>query len=742
MPKHTYVGIICPRLLHKYTWVGEPETEEQAYELTFDDFNEMSPLLNGKPMRSQHGNVPVGKIVRNWEEDGAWKVEFELEDDSLAGHDMVSQVNGKLINSLSLKHHRIDREPYEVSLVYEPGRPGSDILRDPSKNGDQYKVPTPGVLPVGLRRDAVIAAAKGSMSHVHFHDGKSAQDQAPAFTVVQGGAGGASSSGLDALRMAEELIQREQQKAVEARKAIELAKQREMRAQQHLKMDSESTGGAPSSAPPAAAPAPQQPQMPSTGSQMQMQVDSQVNAQGGSLSMPVEEGEPTHALPIGQQIQKQIERQIPGGNPLIAAGATSEFAEFLAHKAAKAAAAKSAAAAVGGVPKDVAMQPETAAAPPVQPEKLTGDPAIDAVLQNPNIPLADRKRLLESMERRVAEEAKLKAASEAAHTKAEQADQMIKDYRENYIQTDMAFKKMMLERNGGKFDEQAFNQFAQQTRAGQLDGFITSPAGQQHIAAAKGALQLAKKTTRAEEQMSAELLNRARALGQSMGGGAAPGVAHSFSATSFGEPRFAAPPVLAASRPPAGPSYGAPAGGYGSGFTFPSSSMSTDDDDEGHKGMGLGIPAELQKPAPVVAAAKTSFGHASGSQYNRDPLAPWNTRLQAHYHAKALSALDAQALYVPGQLPKNHPVVISASKGGLGAAPSRTASDAKGGDQSWMPGLTAEYFHPDTLAMVIGDGRDVPHDFELLPEDEHGGSGVDLGGVMPGTTSSRKKRKT
>lgn len=153
------------------------------------------------------------------------------------------------------------------------------------------------------------------------------------------------------------------------------------------------------------------------------------------------------------------------------------------------------------------------------------------------------------------------------------------------------------------------------------------------------------------------------------------------------------------------------------------------------------MPSEFRRPKEVVAASKSSFGHASGSRYEGDVFAPWNARLEYAYRSKAINQLAAKSLQVPESLPASHPVVISASKGGIGAAPKAVVQDAKGQDEGWCAGLNASYFHPDALSLVIGDGKDVSHDFTLYPEDPEGSHGADLGGVSRGSTSSRKRLK-
>lgn len=694
--RKTYEGVICPKILDNYTYLSVPRTEEQCYELTWDDFRAMSGKLDGKPLCSVHGDIPVGKIKRNWATgDGQWCVEFEIDDESLVGYDMATQVDGGTLNSLSLKHHHGQKEPYEVSLVYDPGRPGSDIIRDGTKKGPNYKAPETGTQQ-GWTRDTVIAAAKGAMAHIRLHNDQDDKKQSD-FSIVKANAGG----NLSQLEAAEALIAREQKaaqdavkKTEDARKAIDLAKRREMNAQQHKQMDQPrkpqettpmqmDTGDDGSIALPE--------QIPSAGDQVRAQVESQVNAaqqqQGGSLAMTDEDEDMGHSQPTGQQIQKQINRQIPSGRGLVQAGAQQQ-----------------------------------------QPERITGDPDVDAVLSNPSVAQNVKESLIASMEKRRAEETKMKKEIEAAKAHSSKAEKALQEYRENYVATNMAFQQKVL----GQFDKQGFQEMADKARSGEMDDFIMSKATQGTIAAQKKALKRFTKSDKTQETMSMELLARARALDQSLGGGNSSGIAHSFSSSSHGDRR-----VVAAGRKPSR----VPSNPY--------AEVEPEDDEDDDETMGLGMPSEFKKPAKrsgkdskeeVISAGKSygggggssrsSFGHSGSTE----EFQPWNVRLEASLRRKAIDRMAAQSLYVPETLPKDHPVVISASKGGLGFTLPKTAVDHKG-----CP--PPEYFHPDTLALVIGDGSDVTDQFTLFPEDPEHANGEDLGGGNVGSRSSRKRSK-
>lgn len=641
--KQKYEGIICPRLLDKYSYLSVPQTEEQCYELTWDDFRQMSGKLSDKPLCAMHGSIPVGKITRNWATgDGQWKVEFEVDTTTLAGYDMSKQVEAGTLNSLSLKHHHGEKEPYEVSLVFEPARDGSVILRDGAKKTESYKDATQASVQ-GWSRETVIKAAKGSMTHVRLNDPREDQKKASDFTIVQGGAS------LAALQTAEALIAREQQaaqqaakQAQEAREAIEVAKRRELNAQQHKQLDA-------------------------------ARKSDPMQAENIQL--------PQQIPPVGEQMRGQVESQVAAASKDSMSLAMQEDDDEPAKQA-----------------------------PQKTPQRITGDAAVDAILADPSVPAAHKERLIASMEKRREEETKLRQEAEAAKAQFEQEKQQ---FRQNYVETNLAFQKMIM----GKVDPKAAQDLADRAAKGQLDEHIMSPAGRAEVAAQKKAVKQARKTQQTDHQMSQELLARARALDQSLGGGRAPGVAHS--ASSFGDPRSV---VAAGRRHPA---------------------LYEDADDEGDKGMGLGIPREFRKSDPQVIAAGrqtsgTGFGHASGN--GADPFAPWNVRLEDAYRRGAISQMAARQLLVPEQLPKSHPVVISAAKGGIGADLKSSAVDEKGADESWCAGLTKDYFHPDALKLLIGDGKEVPHEFELYPE-TRGTDGEDLGGAFPGTTSSFKRRK-
>jgi hypothetical protein len=646
--KQIYCGVICPKLLDKYTYLDVPRTEEQCYELTWADFREMSDKLNGKPLCAMHGSVPVGKIVSNWATGtGQWQVKFEVDTDSLAGYDMSQQVAAGTLNALSLKHHHGDKEPYEVSLVFEPARDGSVILRDGSKNTESYKAAN-GAPVQGWSRETVIQAAKGSMTHIRLHNEQDDKTKKSDFTVVSAGGGS-----LAALETAEALIAREQQMAAnaakqaeDARQAIEVAKRREMNAQQHKQLDAARKDAAPMQTEGLAMPA----QIPSAGEQMRTQVESQIKGQ-----------------------------QQPPNDPMTLA---------------------------------MDQEEDVAAAPKQAPQRITGDPDVDAILNDPSVSQQVKERLIVSMEKRRAEETKLRKDAEAARAAHEQEKAQ---FRENYIKTNVAFQQMML----GKLDPKAADDLAQRARSGALDEHIMSPAGKMEVAAQKRAVKLARQNQTTSQSLSQELLNRARALDQSLGGGTPPGVAHSFSSSSYGDTR-----VVTA------------------GLRGPPVQVDEEEDDDDDT-MGLGMPKEFKKPGVVAAGKqqKQSFGHASGSSYGGSIYAPWNTRLEDAWRRQAIGEMTARKLVAPDKLHPSHPVVVSAAKGGLGAELKDTVHDEKGAGSGWAPGLTKEYFHPDTLAALIGDGSEVPDEFTLPPEDPEHARGQDLGGVVKGATSSRKRFK-
>jgi len=705
-----YKGIICPQLLKSYSYLRQPETEEQMYELTWSDYHDMKHALDGKPIRVAHNEYGVGQIMRNWAtEDGQWWVEFELDEGDPSADFMKRQVDSGTLNALSLKHHHIDKDPYEVSLVFEPGRDGSTILLDAPEKTSEYKDASTAFRAVGATRDVVIKAAKGAMQNVVFRDGPSEKAKQADLHIISAAGG---SSGLAALEHAEQIIAREQQQAAEAskkfdetRKALDLAKQRETRAQQHQKMETDGQNPAPTQAPAQGYALP--PRIPSAGEQMKLQVDGQVNhaAQGGGGTLAMEEEDPTHSLPAGQQMQKQVDRQIPQPQPGTVAAAGGTFAEFLAHKKAAAEA-----------------KPAPEAQTPSTPKHRTGDPDVDAILDNPHVDEATKGRLISSMERKQAEKDKLANELKLHSAKTDEANSK---WRQTWADTTLAFQQMMLR----KWDPEAAKKLQEDALSGKMDDQINTKQAQNEVAAMKQAMKMVRSTQTVAKNMSAELEARAAALGRSLGTDVPAGVAHSFSSSG------------------ATPSRALVAAGRGTTpFVVPN--PSEEDEEEEDEGMGLGMPKQFKKPEgpnPVVAAGKggvrpgTGFGHASGN--GGDMFAPWNVRLEASYRRGAISETSARKLLVPEKLPSNHPVVISAGKGGLGAMPKVSYTDQKGYDMSWTPGLSGEYFHPDALALVLGDGSDVPHDFELYPEDPEGGDGTDKGGAFPGQRSSRKRVK-
>lgn len=757
----TYEGVICNGLRDKRTYVGVPRTEAQFYELTYEDFHSLSPKLNGKPLRAVHGSVDFGRVKRNWATaDHKWMVELELDASKLVGEHMLAQIEAGLMNSLSLHHNHDPDDPsgheaIEVSLCETPAREGSLLLRETTKKDPQYKAASATHVK-GWSRKAVVQASKSSALMFHLNDPVEKEIKQPTLQVHN-----VSQDAMAALQYAEKIIAEQEakarqaaQQAADARNAIQMSQRREKNAQQHKQLETPrsdmetgadgagaGSGAAPDpSAAAAAAPTPVPtptptpqaafgdpsllpPQIPSPGDQMRMQLDAQLAAQNPrkekTLEMPTDD-DAAPAIPPRQMPQH-------GGAAVAASGGPTGSAPV-------------------APPGKVLLDPA---------KPITGNPVVDDVLRNPHIDDATRQRLIEAEEKRKAHTSELEKTNAALRMESEKTRQAVEELRNNYLRVDTAFKQSFLENNDPVRFKKLQSELAERVHRGELDQEIFSDEGKAKVEAQKQSLKMLNLAKKQQGVMSSELYNRALRLQNAHGADRPAHLAHSFSASSFGDPKQGSVPV-AAQRPPAG------------GFTAMGLGGDDEVDDRYAGQMGLGMPPQFRHGKDAAPARETgedpnfparhmfsvaasagqapAFNYASGSE-DKTPWAPWNVRLRAALEAKAIDEATFKELKV-AKLDKSHPLSVQASKGGFGAGLAVSAEDKHGNDDSWCPGLGPDTFFPGTLMVLHGDGSDPGWEVpigKLNPQDPDWAKGRDLGGANPrelgGGHSYRKRVK-
>jgi hypothetical protein len=326
----------------------------------------------------------------------------------------------------------------------------------------------------------------------------------------------------------------------------------------------------------------------------------------------------------------------------------------------------------------------TKEAPIAAAAKITvGDPGIDAILNDTAVPESLKNQLLDNFERRIKAE-KAHAAQnkqiQDLQSKAAIADKTIEDYRKSYLETNHEFQKMML---GKAHAAQATAELERKVNSGEMDSHIMSQAGKNEIAANKRAIVALTQRQELGSEVSGALKARARKLHEMTSQpDMFPGAAVSFGSSSTG--------MVAAAKVP----------------LYPSSLVLNEDEMD-------------QRDDGVISAAKPQFAPSVMVQAQKRsyPMLPdWNTQVNIAFNHSLIGRDTAQSLVAPkiAELAKEHPVVISAAKGYIGARPKATAKSARGTDAGWCPELGPDTFHPDTLSLLIGDGGEVPDKFNLI----------------------------
>lgn len=772
--KITRRGIIGPNLLERHTYnpVEGARTESEIYELTHDDFEDMAGRLTGRPLLSQHSSEPIGRITKNWKENNQWKVEFELDGNmSLTAEHRVREVEAGLMNSLSLSHRPSCNEPIEVSLVWDPAREGSVLTA--AKKTAKYKESAAGSssatatpqedkeeqedLPVfRIPRHALIQATKpkppqdmNPNSGVPFILNPGATDPRINPAIVFDSVSAGQQQRLD---QAKQMIDRDAKAAQDAeakRKAIERDQ-----AGRFAKPAQQQAEGGPNGTNPMANGTydPTFTGIPSASDQLTQQMNGhmqrqqqQLQQQGGGGKAPMDLGESLAMPTAGTQIQQQVDQytrpQVNAAAGQQAQGQQGQQGQQLAQGQGQ----------PQGQGQDQGNGPSVI---------RTGDPEYDAFLNDPSLDIKVREQMLNVVFRKKQEQDKLRSQLEQTSRQAQEfqskaaiSEKALGDYRHDYMEADIAYKRMML-RN---YSDAKAKERESEIMSGRLDSYITSDEGKTQLAANKQAIVELKAARRQQEGFSQEAKNRAEIMFRNSQQNSN-GIAHTFNGSQT-------------SIPFGGTDYSHMSLGGGAGSGSGSSSMSIDEQPlNANRGGGFDYkqmyvedrqrqalpqtyqsehfqhqgrdyssstnprypaqaydahrqaPEHFVKPGDALDASRPgpygggSKGYSSGSDRKLEEWqVPWNTRVYQHLEVGAIDRLNASRMYNPSTLPKEDILIINASKGGaVGAQPVITPSMKSGGDEGWFPGLGPSFFSHKTLRHLHGDGSDVDMQFPLI----------------------------
>jgi hypothetical protein len=682
-------GIICPKLLHDYTYDRHtgPTNVEQHFELTHNDFDVMAGKLNGKPIIAQHGEIPIGKVLNNWRDGDTWKIEFEVDGSTLCGQEEILAIESGLKDRLSLKHHRGDMEPYEVSLVWDEGRPGSMIVAAGKKKSEEYKTSSDESM-MRFPRAALIAMASSGFS---LTPGTAEEEEKKKLQVI-------AEASAQNIQKAEALAKEHQEKAAQAEAKTKA-----------LERDAQGRFAAPAPAKtPTPAPAPVNPsppvkpndptflQFPGVADQMSSQLNGQMGVPPNPFAGLNNNG-PT-PMDLSTQMRAQMDSKIP--------------------------------------PQSGFAQPVAANAP--TPVINTGDPSMDAFLNDPTMPKAYKDSLMNSAYLRMQKEQEFKQKEkeyqsklEASNVEAQRNQKVVEDYKTQHMLTNLEFQRKIV----GIVDKLQEDKYKNEVQAGKMDSYILSDSGKAHMAMWRQKIIEHDAKLSMASQYSDEQRHRASLL---------------FSYNSQQQQQAPTPmdtrsdPFVAAAKPSFTPStadvqngfnfkdlssYGTVAAASPQSYAPPQPQqpqamqfdMKSYHSEYKAKAASLSMQPWEKEGHPrlpyffdniVAASAYSQIVSASGSgpEPNR-PLAPWegtwNQHLEIHVKRGILPIQAAQKLSSkPGYLP---PSVVAASKtpGGIGQVPKPYILEGR--DQSWYPGLTAARFLPETLDILIGDGSDPGH---------------------------------
>ena len=129
-----YKGCIAFKPPRTLSYVGEPNTREQLYEISQQQLQVMFEKMKGLPLCTEHNDSAIGTVTRAYfDVEGSAMVDFELFDNEI-GASAAELIGQNIMRGLSLKHNRLTNEPLEVSLCYQGARPNTWIVEASSLN--------------------------------------------------------------------------------------------------------------------------------------------------------------------------------------------------------------------------------------------------------------------------------------------------------------------------------------------------------------------------------------------------------------------------------------------------------------------------------------------------------------------------------------------------------------------------------------------------------------------------------
>lgn len=172
-----YTGIIVLEPKERHSYEGrEPQTDEEYYEMTFDETDRIIRDACGVPIHIEHlgEQTCVGHVVQaGYDASRRVCVRFEL------GKGRDADVARNLIQAgylrgLSLSHVRETSQPIEISLCFRGARPGTGIIACAETTTAARKQPGTNVVQASARPRSLIVQASASM------DASAATPAAPA----------------------------------------------------------------------------------------------------------------------------------------------------------------------------------------------------------------------------------------------------------------------------------------------------------------------------------------------------------------------------------------------------------------------------------------------------------------------------------------------------------------------------------------------------------------------------------
>jgi hypothetical protein len=161
-----YTGIIVLEPKERHSYEGrEPLTDEEYYEMTFDETDRIIRDARGVPIHIEHlgAQTCVGRVVQaGYDASRRVCVRFEL--DKTRDADVARNlIQAGYLRGLSLAHVRETSQPIEISLCFRGARPGTGIIACSETTAGARKQPGLHVVQASARPRSLIVQASASM---------------------------------------------------------------------------------------------------------------------------------------------------------------------------------------------------------------------------------------------------------------------------------------------------------------------------------------------------------------------------------------------------------------------------------------------------------------------------------------------------------------------------------------------------------------------------------------------------